>query len=116
MASVLLIEDEALIRMMIVDMLADLGHSVAGEAADLPAGLSLAETADCDAAILDVQLGPDHSEAIAYVLKRRAIPFAFATGYASKGLPEGFRDQPVLRKPFPTEELDRCMRALLSRA
>jgi DNA-binding NarL/FixJ family response regulator len=41
MASVLLIEDEALIRMMIADMLVELGHSVAGEAGDLQSGLLL---------------------------------------------------------------------------
>ena len=35
MASVLLIEDEELIRMMIADMLVELGHSVAGEANDV---------------------------------------------------------------------------------
>jgi hypothetical protein len=38
-ASVLLVEDEALIRTMIADMLAELGDSVAGEANDLQSGL-----------------------------------------------------------------------------
>ena len=45
MASVLLIEDEALIRMMIADMLVELGHSVAGEANDVQRGLLLASAA-----------------------------------------------------------------------
>jgi CheY-like chemotaxis protein len=57
MASVLLVEDESLIRMMIADMLAELGHSLAGEANDLQSGLSLASTPGIDAAILDIQLG-----------------------------------------------------------
>lgn len=35
MASVLLVEDEALIRMMIADMIVELGHKIAGEAGDL---------------------------------------------------------------------------------
>lgn len=113
MASVILIEDETLIRMMQADMLADLGHSVAGEAGSLSAGISLAEVARCDAAILDVQLGPDHSEAIAAVLKRRGIPFAFATGYGSAAMPEPFREHLVLRKPFRIDELERCMKVLL---
>jgi DNA-binding NarL/FixJ family response regulator len=60
MASVLLIEGEALIRMMIADMLVELGHSVAGEAGDLQSGLLLVSAPGVDAAILDVQLG-DHS-------------------------------------------------------
>jgi DNA-binding NarL/FixJ family response regulator len=56
MASVLLIDDEALIRMMIADMLVELGHSVAGEANDVQGGLLLASAAGVDAAILDIQL------------------------------------------------------------
>jgi len=48
MASVLLIEDEALIRMMVADMLVELGHSVAGEANDVQGGLLLASAAGVD--------------------------------------------------------------------
>jgi len=52
MACVLLIEDETLIRMMVADMLIELGHEVAGEAGDLGSGLALAKITECDAAIL----------------------------------------------------------------
>jgi DNA-binding response OmpR family regulator len=74
-ASVLLIEDESLIRMMISDMLAELGHSVAGEASDLQSGLSLACTPGIDAAILDIQLGDQSSVPIAEALQGKGIPF-----------------------------------------
>src|SRR4051812_43161480 len=75
MASVLLVEDESLIRMMIADMLAELGHSLAGEANDLQSGLSLASTPGIDAAILDIQLGAHSSDPIAEVLQRNGVPF-----------------------------------------
>ncbi|MCK1670737.1 response regulator [Bradyrhizobium sp. 150] len=113
MASVLLVEDEALIRMMIADMLAELGHTVAGEANDLQGGLVLASAPGVDAAILDVQLGKESSEPIAEALRGRGIPFAFASGYGADGIPKGFKDHPVLQKPFPIEQLERCLAALL---
>jgi CheY-like chemotaxis protein len=43
MASILLVEDEALIRMMVDDMLTELGHQVVAEAGDLASGLAFAE-------------------------------------------------------------------------
>jgi DNA-binding NarL/FixJ family response regulator len=48
---VLLVEDEALIRMMIAGMVKELGHSVAGEAANITDALRLARTADFEIAI-----------------------------------------------------------------
>src|SRR3954463_12526783 len=73
MASVLLIEDEALIRMMIADMLFELGHSVAGEANDLQSGLLLVSAPGVDAAILDIQLGDHSSVPIAEALQSKGI-------------------------------------------
>jgi DNA-binding response OmpR family regulator len=113
MASVLLIEDEALIRMMIADMLVELGHSVAGEANDLQSGLLLASAPGVDAAILDIRLGDHSSVAIAEALQRRSVPFAFASGYGADRVPQGFEDYPVLQKPFRLQELQRCLASLL---
>lgn len=113
MASVLLVEDESLIRMMVADMLAELGHTVAGEAGDVANGLTLASAPGLDAAILDVQLGRESSAPIAEALQSRGIPFAFATGYAADGVPPDFNDRPVLQKPFPIDELERCLNRLL---
>ncbi|WP_426615759.1 response regulator [Bradyrhizobium sp. McL0616] len=113
MASVLIVEDEALVRMMVADMLAELGHTVA-EAGDLRAGMALAQASDFDAAILDLNLGSVSSEPIAEALQGRGIPFAFATGYGADGLPNGFTERPPLGKPFQIEELDRCLSSLLA--
>jgi DNA-binding response OmpR family regulator len=114
MASVLLVEDEALIRMMVADMLAELGHSVFGEASDLQSGLLLASEPGVDAAILDIQLGAHSSHPIAEKLRSKGIPFAFASGYGADGVLGEFKEYPVLQKPFPIEELERCLAALLS--
>ena len=113
MASVLLVEDDALIRMMVAEMLTELGHTIAGEAADLASGLKLAREVVFDAAILDVQLGAHSSEPIAEALHQRGVPLAFASGYGAEGIPQEFRNFPRLQKPFPIEELERCMASLL---
>lgn len=113
MASVLLIDDETLIRMMVGDMLIELGHEVAGEAGDLSSGLALAKITKCDAAILDLQLGRDSSVPIADALQLRSIPFVFASGYGADGVPDQFKGLPVLRKPFPLQDLERCLGSLL---
>ena len=114
MASVLLIEDESLIRMMVADMLTELGHSIAGEAPDLATGLTMATEAMFDAAVLDVQLGAHNSEPIAQALHNRGIPFAFASGYGADRIPDNFKGGAVLQKPFQIEALERCMASLLA--
>jgi len=114
MASVFLVEDEVLIRMMVADMVTDLGHTVAAEAGDLPSALEHANKAVFDLAVLDVQLGRDSIEPVAKALANRNIPFAFASGFGADGVPQEFRDRPRLQKPFPIEQLERCIAQLLA--
>jgi hypothetical protein len=73
----------------------------------------LASTPDLDAAILDLRLGNDTSEALAEALHKRGVPFAFASGHGADGVPGAFKAHPVLRKPFLMEELERCLSSLL---
>jgi DNA-binding response OmpR family regulator len=94
-------------------MRTELGHRVTGEANDLQSGLLLASASGVDAAILDIKLGLHSSEPIAKALQSRGIPFAFASGYGADGVPEGFKNRPVLEKPFHLEELERCLATLL---
>jgi CheY-like chemotaxis protein len=49
----LLVEDEALIRMMLAEMVEELGHLNVSEAANIEAAMSLAETRSFDLALLD---------------------------------------------------------------
>lgn len=54
---VLVVEDEALVSMLVEDMLTDLGCAIVGPAAEIEEALRLAGSADIDAALLDVNLG-----------------------------------------------------------
>lgn len=114
MASVFLVEDEVLIRMMVTDMLEELGHTIAAEAGNLAAAMALAKSAKFDFAILDVSLGRENSKPVAEALLARDIPFAFASGYASDGVPEEFRAVPLLKKPFQLDQLELCIAKLLT--
>ncbi|TWA92569.1 response regulator [Bradyrhizobium stylosanthis] len=111
MASVYLVEDEALIRMMVADMVTDLGHTVAAEAGVLPSALQFANNAAFDMAGRDVMLGTESSEPVARAIAERNIPFAFATGSGPRACRKTFRDGPP-SKTISIEELERCFAEL----
>jgi CheY-like chemotaxis protein len=104
-ASVLLVEDEALIRMMIAGMIEGMGHTVVAEAENMGEALKLAQTADFEIAVLDINAGGTRIDPVADIISERCLPFVFGSGYGSAGMPERFRDRPVLQKPFLAETL-----------
>ena len=103
--SVFLVEDEAMIRMMVADMLEELGYSIAAETGEIEQALKLARTAKFDIAILDVNVNGKLISPVAEVIEARNRPFIFATGYGTQGLPPEYRDRPALQKPFQMENL-----------
>jgi CheY-like chemotaxis protein len=103
--SVLLVEDEVMIRMMVADMLEELGHTVAGEAGEISQAIQLVQSIEFDLAIVDVNLNGQMITPVADVIKANRRPFIFATGYGAAGVPDGYPDQPTLQKPFTIEKL-----------
>jgi CheY-like chemotaxis protein len=103
--SVFLVEDEPMIRIMVTDMLEELGHRVVAEAGDVEEGATLAQSAHFDLAILDVNLRGKLITPVAELIKARGLPIILATGYGSEGVPEEFRDLPALAKPYRQETL-----------
>jgi CheY-like chemotaxis protein len=106
---ILVVEDELMIRMLLEDMLGELGYTVAAEAARIEEALEAAKTADFDLAILDVNLNGQPVSPVADALVARGTPFVFATGYGERGLPESYRDRPTLKKPFQLEGLKQML-------
>ncbi len=102
---VLVVEDEIMIRMLLQDMLDDLGHTLTGEAGDIDEALALARQADFDIAILDVNLNGQPILPVVEVLVERGLPFVFATGYGQHGVPQPYRMMPTLQKPFQADAL-----------
>jgi CheY-like chemotaxis protein len=103
--SIFLVEDEVMIRMMVADMLEELGYSIAAEAGEIGDALKLAQSVEFDLAILDVNVNGKVISPVADVIAARNRPFIFATGYGSSGLPAEYRDRPALQKPFQIETL-----------
>jgi CheY-like chemotaxis protein len=112
---ILVVEDELMIRMLLEDMLGELGYTVAAEAARIEEALDAAKNADFDIAILDVNLNGQPISPVADALVARGMPFVFATGYGERGLPEPYRDRPTLKKPFQMDGLKQMLQTALER-
>src|SRR4051812_38844941 len=95
---VFIVEDELMIRMLLEDMLDDLGYTVAAAAGRIDEAVTLARNTDFDIAILDVNLNGQPVSPVVSVLQERQVPFVFATGYGEKGLPEAHRGHLTLQK------------------
>ena len=111
--SVFLVEDEVLIRMMITEMIDELGHRVVAEAASVAEAMPMAASAKFNLAILDINLRGENVLPVARLIEARHVPFLFASGYAATGLPTPFHDRPILRKPFALNNLDEAIHGLV---
>lgn len=110
-ARVLIVEDEYLVRLMLADVLNELGYDVA-LAANVQEGQQHAENAEIDLALLDVNLGGEKVFPVADILQSRGVPFCFVTGYGTAGISPAHNTRPVLQKPFQKDDLVRTLRDL----
>jgi len=104
---VLLVEDEALVAMMIQECLTEYGHSVVGPIGRAAEALAAAKQGEFDAAILDINLSDGMAYPVAEILSQRGVPFAFVTGYEADTVDERFSNVPVLQKPIERQMLQR---------
>ena len=110
---IFVVEDEFLIRMLLEDMLTDLGYDLVGVAGRVDEAAEMAQTKDFDLAILDVNLDGQDVYPVADLIGKRGLPFMFVTGYGGRGLPDNYRNRPTLQKPFQLDELKRMLAQLL---
>jgi CheY-like chemotaxis protein len=114
--SILIIEDEMLILMMIEDMLADLGCESVAVASKIDQAITLIDDQVFDAAMLDLNLNGMESYPIADALTARDVPYFFSTGNSLTNVKDGYRDQDVLKKPFTFDQLSSMLSRSLLRA
>ena len=110
--SIVLVEDEAIIRMMVAEMVTNLGHRVCGEAGDVKQALQLIRATEFDLALLDINLNGSNVSPVADLLESMGKPFVFLTGYGLAALPEHHRERPVLQKPFAQAALGTLISAV----
>jgi CheY-like chemotaxis protein len=111
---VLVVEDEAMVAMLLEDMVLDFGSEVVGPIAKVHEAINLAQSAELDAAILDVNVDGSVIFPVADILSDRGIPLIFATGYGPKVLPARFCNCPTLSKPFSYQSLVDVLRPILA--
>jgi DNA-binding response OmpR family regulator len=108
----LLVEDEALVAMLIEDALDSAGAVMLGPYAAVAPALAAIPEALPELAVLDLNLAGESSLPIADDLAGRGVPLVFASGYGQAGLPPRFRGRPMLAKPFDPAELISVLAAL----
>lgn len=111
---ILVVEDEALIAVMVEDMLTELGSIVVGPAATIEQALALARTEAIDGAVLDVNVRGERIDPVAEALAGRGVPMLFATGYGEVRLASG-APVTVIDKPYTQEKLARGLASAMGK-
>lgn len=106
---VLVVEDEALVAMLVEDLLADLGCAVVGPFATVATALGAVAPGALDAALVDVNLGGERAYPLADALAAAGVPFVFLTGYGRAGVDPRYAEAAVLPKPFEAASLERAL-------
>jgi CheY-like chemotaxis protein len=104
-ASILLLEDDALISIDAEDMLRTIGARQVFVAHTLEAAADVVRREAIDGAVLDVLIGKGRSDALARLLSDRRIPVVFASGCGEMLVPEDLRHIPKVEKPYSDEAL-----------
>ena len=116
---VLVVEDEALIRMDLAEMLTEEGYVVAGEAGDGEQALELARRLHPDLVIMDIKMPKmDGITAATSIVEERIAPVVMLTAFSQRELIEQARDagaMAYLVKPFARHELVPAIELAVSR-
>ncbi len=112
--SILIVEDEPLIAMMLEDFLESLGHSIQATCDSVSDALSAADKGGFDLAILDVNLKGENVWPVALRLREQGIPFVIATGGHVDPPPPEFDNVPVIEKPYTVDRVTPALDAALA--
>ena len=110
--SILIVEDEPLIAMMLEDFLDSLGHRIVGTADSVAEALPHVERGGFDVAIVDVHLrGGEKAWPLADELATKGIPFVVATGGNIDPPPPRHANAPILAKPYTIDAIEPVLNA-----
>jgi len=116
---VVVAEDEALIRLDLVEMLSEAGYEVVGQAGDGEAAISITEKEKPDLVVMDVKMPKlDGISAAERIANQRIAPVVILTAFSQRDLVERARDagaMAYLTKPFTIEDLMPAIELAVSR-
>ena len=117
--SVVIAEDEALIRMDLAEMLTEEGYDVVGQAGDGAKAVELAESLRPDLVMLDVKMPVlDGISAAERIASQRIAPVVILTAFSQRDLVDRARDagaMAYLVKPFSVTDLVPAIEMAVSR-
>src|SRR5262249_46398199 len=106
---ILIVEDEYFLAKDISQCLIEAGADTIGPFATAEDALQRIDGMTLSGALLDINLKGRMAFDVAEALKKRNIPFVFATGYDGSVIPPHLRGAPRWEKPFDTDELVRTL-------
>ena len=110
--SILIVEDEPLIAMMLEDFLDSLGHNIVATVDSVAGALPHVEQGGFDVAIVDVHLrGGELAWPLADALASRGLPFVIATGGHIEPPPSRHVNAPILAKPYTIDAIEPALNA-----
>jgi len=116
---VVVAEDEALIRLDLVEMLTESGYEVVGQAGDGEAAIVITEKEKPDLVVMDVKMPKlDGISAAERIANQRIAPVVILTAFSQRDLVERARDagaMAYLTKPFTIDDLMPAIELAVSR-
>jgi DNA-binding response OmpR family regulator len=112
--SILIVEDEPLIAMMLEDFIQSLGHEVSGNCDSVGTALKEVEQGEFDLAILDINLKGENVWPVALALRDKGTPFVLATGGHVDPPPAEFASVPTIEKPYTIDRVTPIIEAALA--
>lgn len=118
-ASILIVDDESIIRLDLQERLSDLGYTVVGEAADGETAVTLARQLQPDLVLMDIKMPKmDGIAAATILLEERIAPVVLLTAFSDRDLIEDAQEAGVLgyiSKPFREADLVPTLEVAIAR-
>jgi DNA-binding response OmpR family regulator len=109
---ILLVEDDAMIAMLVADQCDALGYGEPVHAATVADALAAVARGGIGAALLDVNVGDEAVWPVADALVAAAVPFVLMTGGGGR-VPRSHIHVPTLTKPFRIAQLDSVLSRMI---
>lgn len=110
---ILIVEDEPMLQMYWEDICSMADVKIGGIAGTIAEAHGLMEKSEFSAAVLDVNLKGETTEALAEYFRDVGTPVLVSTGSHPGELPSAYLGMSVIQKPFRPLEMEKALKSLL---